>query len=76
MDFFFNDSDSVCIENVLGLILGITLGDVLEDSEAREAALLRRRFFYAVVLLIVDIHKSAHKGRSGLKADDISDLVG
>ena len=83
MDFFFNDSESVCIENVLSFVLSViawyacnTLGDVLEDSEAREAALLRRRFFYAVVLLIFDIHKSAHKRRSGLEADDIFDLVG
>ena len=53
-----------------------TLGDVLEDSEAREAAFLRWRFLNTVVFLIIDIRESAYKRRSGLKADDISDLVG
>ena len=52
-----------------------TLGDVLEDSEARESTFLRRRIFYAVVFLSVAIHKSAYNCRSGLEADDISDLV-
>ena len=53
-----------------------TLGDILEDSEAREAALLRRRFLNAVVFLTRDIYESADKRRSGLEADDISDLIG
>ena len=66
--------------SIIAWLASNSLGDVLEDAEAREATVLRRSLLKALrkhlVFLTATIDKTAHKGRSGLGADDISDHVG